>query len=183
MPAQNRQREKWANGSLFDFGPNRKMAVPYSSISQQVRKISTRVASSENIEVVDVACKGNPRRWAIKIFIDKPGGISHTDCELISNQVGTILDVEEVVSGSYTLEVSSPGLDRKLIRIEDYKRFSGKKVRLRLRHARDGRRQFTGRLRGFIDYKIALELSENKENKMIHVAFDDIENARLVVEL
>ena len=159
------------------------MAIPYNRISRQVREISTRVASSEKIEVLDVACKGSPHRWTIKIFIDKPGGISHGDCELISSQVGTILDVEEVVSGSYTLEVSSPGLDRKLVRMEDYERFSGKKARLRLRHARDGRRQFTGRLRGFIGNKIALELSENKENNVIDVAFDDIENARLVVEL
>ena len=171
---------------FFILGLNPTMAWPDNRIDQQVREISSRVAGPEGMEVVDVECKGNPRRLAIRIFIDKPSGISHGDCELISTQVGTILDVEEVVPGSYTLEVSSPGLDRKLVKAEDFERFIGKKARLKLRRARDGRRQFTGRLRGFEEGRIALELSEKSaknENTVIHVEYEEVEHARLVVEL
>ncbi len=155
-------------------------------IDQQVSKIAGRVADSEGMEVVDVECKGNPRRLTIRIFIDKPNGITHADCELISTQVGTILDVEQVVPGSYTLEVSSPGLDRKLVKAEDFERFRGRKARLRLRRAREGRRHFTGRLRGFEAGRIALELSDKSagdESRVIHIEHDDVEQARLVVEL
>jgi ribosome maturation factor RimP len=162
------------------------MAWPDNRIDQQVREISGRVAGSEGMEVVDVECKGNPRRLTIRIFIDKPNGITHADCELISTQVGTILDVEQVVPGSYTLEVSSPGLDRRLVKAEDFERFRGKKARLKLRRAREGRRQFTGWLRGFKAGRIALELSEKSagdESHVIHVEYDEVEQARLVVEL
>ena len=155
-------------------------------IDQQVSKIAGRVADSEGMEVVDVECKGNPRRLTIRIIIDKPNGITHADCELISTQVGTILDVEQVVPGSYTLEVSSPGLDRKLVKAEDFERFRGRKARLRLRRAREGRRHFTGRLRGFEAGRIALELSDKSagdESRVIHIEHDDVEQARLVVEL
>ena len=168
----------------FFFGRAPKaMAPPSNRIDQRVREISERVAVSEDMEVVDVECKGTFPRRSIRIFIDKPGGISHSDCELISTQVGMILDVEQVVSGSYSLEVSSPGLDRKLVKAEDFERFHGKKARLKLRRARDGRRQFTGRLRGCKDNRIALELSGQAESSVIHVEFDEVEHARLVVEL
>ena len=152
-------------------------------IKQQVNEVSARVAASEGMEVVGVECKGNPQRWTVRIFIDKPEGISHADCKLISGQVGTILDVESIVAGDYTLEVSSPGLDRKLVKVEDFERFRGRKACLRLRSARDGQRQFTGRLRGFENRHIVLELSKKRENSVIHIEFDDVENARLVVEL
>ena len=162
------------------------MTASGERIDQRVLAIAGRVAGSEGMEIVDVECKGTPRRLTIRIFIDKPNGISHADCQLISTQVGTILDVEEVVPGSYTLEVSSPGLDRKLVKAEDFERFRGKKARLTLRRAREGRRQFTGRLGGFKAGRIALELSEKSEgddSRVIHVEYDEVEQARLVVEL
>lgn len=152
-------------------------------IKQKVSEISARVAASEGMEVVGVECKGNPRQWTVRIFIDKPEGISHADCELISGQVGTILDVESIVSENYTLEISSPGLDRKLAKVEDFERFLGRKARLSLRNDRDGQRQFTGRLLGFENHHIVLELNKKRENSVIHIEFDDVENARLVVEL
>ena len=152
-------------------------------VDQQVHEVSERVAISEGMEVVGVECKGNPLQRVVRIFIDKPGGVSHADCELISKQVGTILDVEEIVSGSYVLEVSSPGLDRKLFGIEDFKRFKGKKVRLRLLRPRDGRKQFTGRLRGVEGCIIVMELVDNKKSDILRVEMEDVKDARLIVEL
>ena len=134
--------------------------MAFGNIQKKIAQIAERVASSEGIELVEVECKGNTGSRIVRVFIDKPGGVNHTDCELVSRQVGTILDVEEVVPGRYTLEVSSPGLDRKLLKLSDYDRFSGKKARLKLQHPVNGRRQFTGWLRGCEQGEIALELAE-----------------------
>lgn len=151
-----------------------------SRITQRVREVSERVASSEGMEIVDVEYKGGSRRGVVRIFIDKPAGISHADCELVSRQVSTILDVEDVVPGSYVLEVSSPGLDRKLVKPADYERFAGRKARLKLRRPVEGRRQFTGRVRGHEQGEVELEL---EKETVVRIPFEDVESARLVVEL
>ncbi len=150
------------------------------NIQEKIAKIAERVASSEGIELVEVECKGNTGSRFVRVFIDKPGGVNHTDCELISRQVGTILDVEEIVPGRYTLEVSSPGLDRKLLKESDYKRFSGKKVQIKLQQPVDGRRQFTGRLRDCERGEVAVELAEEV---MVRFPFASVQSARLLVEL
>jgi len=82
----------------------------------------------------------------VRISIDKPEGVSHADCEMISHQVGAILDVEDVVPGHYTLEVSSPGLERKLIKPRDYERFQGKKAKVTLRQPVESQRHWEGTL-------------------------------------
>ena len=81
----------------------------------KVREIGERVAASSGLEVVEVELRGGGKARLLRIVIDKPAGVTHEDCANVSREVGTILDVEEAVPGSYTLEVSSPGLDRKLV--------------------------------------------------------------------
>jgi ribosome maturation factor RimP len=83
---------------------------------ERVREIVERVASSGGLEVVDVEFRGGGKSRMLRITIDKPAGVTHEDCANVSREVGTILDVEDAVPGSYLLEVSSPGLDRKLSR-------------------------------------------------------------------
>src|SRR6266567_6429596 len=110
-----------------------------TAILSKIEAIAERVARSEGIEIVEIELKGGGRNRFLRISIDKPEGVTHGDCELISQQVGTILDVEDVVPGAYTLEVSSPGVERKLIKPQDYERFQGRKARITLRDAVDGR--------------------------------------------
>src|SRR5262249_59316474 len=106
----------------------------------KIEEIAQRVAGSEGLEVVEVEVKGGGNQRFVRISIDKPEGVTHGDCELVSQQVGTILDVEDVVPGGhYTLEVSSPGVERKLFKPKDYERFQGKKVKITLRDAIKGR--------------------------------------------
>src|SRR6266481_8846132 len=96
----------------------------------KVREIAERVAASSGLEVVEVELRGGKARM-LRIVIDKPVGVTHEDCANLSREVGTILDVEDAVpGGSYTLEVSPPGLDRKLVRPADYERFTGSRVKL-----------------------------------------------------
>ena len=103
----------------------------------------------------------------------------HKDCELVSRQLGTILEVEDVVRGSYRLEVSSPGLERKLYKGTDYERFTGEKVRITLRQPREGRKQFTGRLGGIAKGTVLLEVGGGEA---LRFPLEDIETARLVAE-
>src|SRR5215213_7644000 len=104
------------------------------AIATKIEEIAKRVADSEGLELVEVEVKGGGGSRFVRISIDKPEGVTHADCEMMSQQVGTILDVEEVVPGGrYTLEVSSPGLERKLLKLQDYTRFQGQKVKVSLR--------------------------------------------------
>src|ERR1700682_2626335 len=113
-------------------------------VVSKIEEIAQRVAGSEGIEIVEVELKGNGNQRFLRISIDKPSGVTHGDCELISHQVGTILDVENVVPGHYTLEVSSPGVERKLLKPSDFERFQGKKVKIVLREPVENRRSWEG---------------------------------------
>src|SRR5690348_16359137 len=119
-------------------------------VASRIEEIARRVAESEGMEVVEVEVKGGGPQRLVRISIDKPAGVTHADCEFVSQQVGTILDVEDVVPGGrYTLEVSSPGVERKLLQPRDYERFQGKKAKITLREPLDGRRTWEGTLAGF----------------------------------
>ena len=98
---------------------------------EQVRNIAERVAASSGLELVEVEFLGSGKARMLRIFIDKTGGVTHQDCENVSKEVSTILDMEDVVPGdSYLLEVSSPGLDRKLTKPADYERFTGSLIKV-----------------------------------------------------
>src|SRR5580658_5729806 len=132
------------------------------AIMSKIEAIAERVAQSEGIEIVEVELKGGGKSRFLRISIDKPQGVTHADCELISQQVGTILDVEDVVPGRYTLEVSSPGVERKLLKYKDFERFRGKKIKAILREPVDNSRRWEGTLASCADGQITLEVSEGK---------------------
>ena len=150
-----------------------------TTVVERVREIAERVASSEGMEIVDIEWKGGGNHRMLRIYIDKPGGVSHTDCETMSRQVGTILDVEDVIAARYTLEVSSPGLDRKLLRPRDYERFVGKKAKVRLRAPIEGRSHFVGRLAEFEAGRVGFDVEGGGR---IHFSPDEVETARLMIE-
>ena len=149
-------------------------------VPEKVEEIAQRVGQSEGIEVVDVEVKGGGRQRLVRISIDKPEGVTHADCENISQQVGTILDVEDVIpGGSYTLEVSSPGVERKLLRPRDYERFIGSKVKVTLRDPIEDRRYWEGTLAGFDNGLITLDLNPGNS---IQFQFGQVEKANLKFE-
>jgi ribosome maturation factor RimP len=146
-------------------------------IVAQVTAIVERVGRSEGIEPVEVEWLGSGRRRMLRIFIDKPSGVSHADCEFVSRQVGTILDVEDVIpGGSYTLEVSSPGLERKLLRPKDYERFTGHKARIVLRQPIAGRRTWEGALAGLAEGVVTLAPGAGDP---VRIPLDQVERANL----
>jgi ribosome maturation factor RimP len=150
------------------------------SIASKIEEIAHRVAESEGLELVEVEVKGGGASRFVRISIDKPEGVTHADCELMSQQVGTILDVEDVVPGGrYTLEVSSPGVERKLLKPLDYERFQGKKAKVTLRDPIEGRRSWEGTLAGVENGLIRLDPDSGNP---VRFAFDQVQKANLKFE-
>ena len=146
----------------------------------RIVQIAQRVGEPEGLEIVDVELLGAGRGRVLRIFIDRPQGVSHADCEFISQHVGTILDVEDVIPGdSYTLEVSSPGLERKLHRAKDFERFLGQKAKIVLREPIENQRRWEGKLAGFSDGIVTLEPSGGK---IVRFALSQVEKANLKFE-
>ncbi len=165
----------------------------------RVREVVERVASSSGLEVVEVELRGGGKARMLSIVIDKVAGelgelsgVTHQDCAKMSREVSTILDVEDASpSGSYTLEVSSPGLDRKLVRPADYQRFTGSRIKLTTRVPLNGNRHFEGRLASFAEGRLVLDLSaagkkhrpQAHEAQTVEISLADVEKATLVPEL
>lgn len=166
---------------------------------EKVREAAERVARSEGLEVLDVEWKIGKQRF-LRVYIDrlppaKPaeaaeGGtppdpfpkISHGDCERVSQQLSVILDVEELVPGpGYILEISSPGMDRALKKAGDFERFTGRLAKITTNEPIGEARFFEGRLKGFTDGKVRMEL-KGKEARVVEIPLETIRKANLVVE-
>jgi len=142
----------------------------------RIRQLVEHVVESQGYELVEFELKGGGKHSVMRIFIDKPAGISHQDCELVSEQLGTVLDVEDLIPFSYTLEVSSPGLDRKLVKDSDYTRFAGKLAKVQTRVPLQNQKTFRGRLRGLQGSNVLLE---TPKGGFMEIPLDVIQEARL----
>ena len=166
---------------------------------ERVRSIADRVAASSGLEVLDIEFLGGGKARMLRVFLDKPAagnepmaGVTHEDCANFSREFGTILDVEDVMPGSYTLEVSSQGLDRKLVKAADFTRFTGSRLKLMTRQPVDNNRHFEGRLENFQDGRLTLDLSVASHKsrkkmgeaagKKVEIEFANVEKANLVPE-
>lgn len=130
-------------------------------------------------ELSDLEVKLGGREGVVRLFIDKPEGVGLADCETVSRQISTLLDVEDPVPGHYVLEVSSPGLDRRLTKVEHFQRFMGEDVRVKLRFPIHGRRNFRGALKAADEEMIEVEV--DGESHQLPLA--TIASARLVPTL
>lgn len=187
----------------------------------EIRRLAERVAASHCLEVVDVEFGGGGKSRALRVFVEKDAaerkrlrelaaagegvdlpkgvpvemlsGVTHEDCAAFANDFGTLLDVEDVVPGAeYTLEVSSPGLERKLSRAEDFARFAGSLVKVKTFAPVNNSREWTGRLTGFADGVLRIDPTAVKQKgkakkaavaETIEIALKDVEKANLVVEI
>jgi ribosome maturation factor RimP len=147
---------------------------------ERIREIAVRILEFAGMELVHLEMKREPGGLLVRLFIDKSGGVSLDDCARISRQLSGQLDLEDPIPGHYTLEVSSPGLDRPLYDDRDYVRFAGKQVRLSTFTPIEGRRHFVGRLVGLFDGAVRLVLEGDRE---IAIPRDQVAKARLEVEI
>jgi ribosome maturation factor RimP len=148
----------------------------------KIMQLIEPVIESEGMEIVDVECLKMKFRWLVRIYIDKEGGVTISDCSEISKQVGDILDVYDVIPGSYTLEVSSPGLDRPLTRDKDFIKYRGSVVRIKTGEKLDGAKNFHGILNDYLDEDGAKTLVVDVSGKIYHIPRDLVVKAHLVYE-
>src|SRR5437867_2638637 len=155
-----------------------------------IHAIAERVAASLGVEVVEIELRGGGKSRMLQIFIDKPSGVTHEDCANLSREVSTILDVEDAVpGGSYVLEVSSPGLDRKLVKPGDFERFQGSRIKLTTRNPVNGNRFFEGKLESFQQGRLTLDMSTARKKfrsdgeQRLEIDLANVEKANLVPEI
>jgi len=157
------------------------------TVVTRIQEITEKVASAGGLEVVEVEVKGSGRNQLLRIFIDKPGGVTHADCESVSQQVGEILDSEDILPGQYTLEVSSPGVERKLKKWKDFERFQGQRIKVVLREpitpagdvqsgVKPGTKHFEGVLQSAKDGNLELELPSGTS---VAFPFEQVDRANL----
>ncbi len=144
--------------------------------AEELKRLLEPAIERLGYELADLELKLGGREGILRIFIDRAAGIGLDDCEVVSRQVSSLLDVEDPLPGHYVLEVSSPGLDRRLTKPEHFRRFTGEDVRVKLRFPLEGRRNFRGRLTAVDDENI--EVVVDGETHRLPIA--TIETARLV---
>jgi ribosome maturation factor RimP len=151
-----------------------------SSVADRVQAIAERVAIDHGLELVHAEVAGPDNKPIVRIFIDKPNGVTHQDCSEVSLHVGTVLDVEDFIHASYTLEVSSPGIERGLYKPQDYERFAGSLAKMRTRKPVNGQRNFRGRLLGIDGEDI---LFEDRTSGRVRVPFEVVAKANLEMDV
>jgi len=148
-------------------------------VAQAAMQVCEPVINGLGYEVVDVRYVFDSGRWCLRFFIDKPGGIGIDDCERVSREIETVIEVEDLVKGQYVLEVSSPGLDRPLLRPSDYMRFTGSLAKIKTIEAVEGQKVFVGRIKNAEGDGFMLALEGGKE---MHILYGQVQKANLEVE-
>ncbi len=147
-----------------------------AEVAEKVEFLLRGAVEEQGMELVHIQYLSQQRSPLLRVYIDKPGGVTLEDCQTVSRQAGVLLDVEDLISDRYVLEVSSPGLDRPLFRMEDYLRFSGREVRLTTREKIDSRRRFKGFIQDLRDGIVQLSC----QDKTYRIPFGVITKANLV---
>ena len=150
------------------------------SIAARVQELAERVAIDHGLELVHAEVAGPDNKPIVRVFIDKTQGVTHEDCSAVSTHLGTILDVEDFIHASYTLEVSSPGLERGLYKRADYERFAGSMAKMKTRQPINGQRNFRGRLLALDGDEVVFE---DKTSGQVRVPLDLITKANLEVDV
>lgn len=155
--------------------PNRREAL-----EARIQDLAGQVAASMGLEIVLVEIKGGGNRPIVRTYIDQLGGVTLADCERLSKRLSVVLDVEDWIPFSYTLEVSSPGLARPLAKETDFERFAGRSARVRTRLPMEGQKNFKGKILRVARGKVELEVAPGRQ---VDIAVGDIEKANLIIEI
>jgi ribosome maturation factor RimP len=149
--------------------------VSADRIITAVERFARPVLDDMGLELVEVQFRRESGGWILRLFIDREGGINVDDCASVSRQISAYLEVEELIEHAYNLEVSSPGLERPLKKIDDFVRFAGRKARIKLKEPIDGQRVFFGLLGPVHENKLTLDV----EDRQMEIDLDAVARARL----
>jgi ribosome maturation factor RimP len=147
-------------------------------VPEKIQQIVDQVVSAMGYELVGVEFNSGQRNSVLRVYIDTEQGVTLEDCQAVSHQLSGVLDVEDPIKGNYSLEISSPGLDRPIFKATDFDRFAGRRVKIKLATPQAGRRNFTGQLQGVQDEDVVLLEDDNE----IRLSLSRIDTARLVPE-
>jgi ribosome maturation factor RimP len=150
---------------------------------EKILKLVEPVVESEGMELIDVECLKMKSRWLVKIYIDKEGGITLDDCSEISNEVCDLLDIHEAPPGLYTLEVSSPGPNRPLVKERDFIKYRGYGIKVKLRDVLDGKRNFRGKLMDLLEEDGRKVLVIDEKGKMYRIPKEIVVKANLECDI
>src|SRR3954453_17817528 len=155
-------------------------AVENKELMGKLTEIGEHAARNTGIEIAEIQLRGAGKSRLLRVYIDKPGGVTHGDCELISQKLGKLLDDEDAVPGeSYTLEVSSPGIDRKLSKPRDFERVVGQKIRVGVQEPIEGQKWFEGKLARLADGVLEVETGPGQ---LVRVPLEQVQKAKLKFE-
>ena len=156
------------------------LAAEKSEVLNKITDLGDEAARGTSIEIVEIQLRGAGKSRLLRVYIDKPGGVTHGDCELISERLGKLLDDQDAVPGdSYTLEVSSPGVERNLSRPRDFERVVGQKIRVAVRNPVEGQTRFEGKLTGFAAETLEVEIAPGHS---VRLPLDQVQKANLKFE-
>lgn len=156
--------------------------IAKTNLDQRLAEILTPVIEGMGYELVRIRLMSSGKNRTLQIMAEKPeGGIEVDDCAEISTAVSAVLDVEDPIEDNYTLEVSSPGIDRPLTRLKDFETWAGYEAKIETAEMIDGRRRFKGALQGVEDGEVLIEIEQNGEPVIIGLAFDWLSDAKLVL--
>ena|ERR1700752_3460387 len=150
------------------------------SVVERVCQIAEQAAIDHGVELVHTEFAGPEGHPIVRVFIDKPGGVTHEDCSGVSNQISTVLDVEDFIHSAFTLEVSSPGLERGLYKLADYDRFAGQQAKIKTRLALKEQRNFRGRIVGIDNEHV---IFEDRTSGRVSIPFNSIAKANLEIDV
>ena len=150
------------------------------SIDDRIQEIAVRAAEENNLELVQTKTLGSKSNLTIRVFIDKEGGVSHEDCAVVSRQIESILDAEDIIPSAYLLEVSSPGLERELYSLKDFEKFAGKLAKIKINVPFDGQKHFRGRIIGVEGEEIAFD---DKTKGTVRFTYSAVAKANLEIDL
>ena len=151
-----------------------------ASVAERISEIAKQAAIDHGLELVHTEVAGPENNPIVRVFIDKPGGVTHDDCSDVSTQIGTVLDVEDFIHSAYTLEVSSPGLERGLYKAADYERFTGSAAKIKTRVAIGNQRNFRGTIVGAANDRVVFD---DRTTGRVEIPFESIAKANLEVDV
>ncbi len=155
----------------------------HQTYKERITALIEPIIEAEHMELVDVECHKMKSRWLVRFYIDKEGGVTIDDCADMSYLVGDVLDVYDIPPGPYNLEVSSPGLDRPLVKDKHFLAYRGARVKIRVHNAFEGKRNFRGTLVDFIKDDNAKTLVVEEEGTRYHIPRELVAKANLEYEL
>ena len=150
------------------------------AVAERVREIAEQTAIDHGVELVHAEVAGPEGSPVVRLFIDKPGGVTHDDCSKVSHQMSTVLDVEDFIHSAFVLEVSSPGLERGLYKKADYERFAGNLAKIKARSPIKGQRNFRGRILGVTNDNVIVE---DRTSGRVEIPLDGIVKANLEADV